>query len=100
MHGEDGETNLLIGPAADAIYTLEIGYYYRPTGLTSSNATTWLGTNAPDVILYACLLESMAFMKQEAQGMQAWQGMYDRALMTLKDEEVKRRHIDEYRAGL
>ncbi len=97
---EDGSTNLLIGPAADANYTLEIGYTYRPTGLSSGNTTSWLGTNAPDVLLYACLIESLAFMKHEAQGQENWQKLYDRALMTLKDEEVKRRHTDEYRAGL
>jgi hypothetical protein len=96
---EDGETSLLIGPAADAAYTLEIGYTYRPDGLTSSNTTTWLGTNAPDAILYACLLESMAFMKEEAQEQKRWEDMYGRALTTLKGEEEKRRRTDEYRAG-
>ena len=95
----DGATNFIISPYANATTTLEVGYTYRITGLSSGNTTNWLGTNAPDVLLYACLLEAALFEKQEQQELQKITMMYERALQTLAKEEQEKRRTDNYRAG-
>lgn len=107
--GADDETNpkfyswsvagdqLRVAPGPSSAITLDIGYTYRITGLSDSNTTSWLGTNAPDALLYGCMLESQAFMKEEQQEAQRWQNLYNRAMETLGNEEEKRRRTDEYR---
>jgi len=88
---------LRVAPGPSSAITLDIGYTYRITGLSDSNTTSWLGTNAPDALLYGCMLESQAFMKEEQQEAQRWQNLYNRAMETLGNEEEKRRRTDEYR---
>lgn len=94
----DGD-EIIVGPSPDVAYTLDIGYTYRIDGLSSTNSNNWLGDNAEDVLLYACLLEAQGFMKEEQQEFDRWTGMYERALQTLVNEEQKRRRSDEYRTG-
>jgi len=50
------EATLQLAPipnAAAAAGTITMEYTARPTQLSSSNTTTWLSLNAPDVLLYA-----------------------------------------------
>lgn len=92
-------TNFLFWPTPSASTSISIGYIYRPTGLTSSNTTTWLGTNAHDVLFYACLLAAATFIKMEAADYERYGKLYERALQTLKAEEEMRRKSDHARDG-
>lgn len=94
----DGSANFLITPTATAATAVDIGYTYRPTGLSSSNTTSWLGTNYPDVLLYASLLEAELFMKGEQQGVSRWVDSYKKSAGEMMLEEA-RRMTDSYRAG-
>lgn len=91
------EDTLQVAPTPSAAITLEVAYNYRLTGLSDSNTLSWLGTNAPDALLYACLVEAMAFMKVTDAQRQMWLEMYKRSLDTLKMEEENRRRTDEFR---
>jgi hypothetical protein len=90
-------TQLAVAPAPSVAITLDIGYTYRITGLSDSNTTNWISINAPDVLLYACMVEAQAFMKEEQREEQRWMTMYQQARDTLKIEEERRRRTDEYR---
>ena len=86
-------------PRADVDYTLEIGYTILPTGLSGSNANSYLGDYAPDLLLYACLLEAAAFMKSPADQGSKYQALYDRALQTFIGQEQVRKRTDEFVSG-
>jgi len=89
----------ILAPYNDTARTLQLAYTYRPTGLTSSNATSWLGTNASDILLWACVVEAMAFMKEMPADIEYWNGRYTIAMKALQLEEMKRNRKDEARHG-
>jgi hypothetical protein len=74
-----------------------MGYTYRPAGLSSSNTTTWVSTEAPDALLYACLVEASLFMKEAVDLTQGYVTKYQEALQRLVLEENLRNRTDEYR---
>ena len=89
----------LFSPRADVDYTLEIGYTILPTGLSSSNANSYLGDYAPDLLLYGCLLEAASFMKLTNDQGSRYQALYDRALQTFIGQEQTRKRTDEFVSG-
>mgnify|MGYP003135967274 FL=1 len=89
----------LFSPRADVDYTLEIGYTILPTGLSSSNANSYLGDYAPDLLLYGSLLEAATFMKLTADQGSRYQALYDRALQTFIGQEQTRKRTDEFVSG-
>ena len=93
------DTNLIVAPMPDTAYTMEFHYFYAPTGLSSSNTTTWLGTNAYDALLYAALVEAYIFMKGDAELLSYYQGRYQETLPRLKNLGEGRDRKDVYRSG-
>ena len=79
----------LITPPPDANYDLEILYYEQPRFLDEETQTNWLTEYAPDLLLYATLLEATPFLKNDER-MQMWQTTYDRAAQALSGEDLKR----------
>lgn len=79
----------LITPPPATSATLEILYYEQPRFLSEDFQTNWLTEYAPDVLLYATLLEATPFLKNDER-IQTWQGMYDRAAQALNGEDLKR----------
>lgn len=79
----------LICPTPDATSTLEILYYEQPALLGADLETNWLTEYAPDVLLYAVLLEASPFLKKDER-IAVWQGMYDRAASALSGEDLKK----------
>lgn len=79
----------LLAPTPDAADTLEILYYEQPQFLGEDFQTNWLTEYAPDLLLYATLLEATPFLKNDER-VQMWQAMYDRAAQALSGEDLKR----------
>jgi hypothetical protein len=79
----------LITPTPNAADPLEILYYEQPRFLGEDFQTNWLTEYAPDVLLYATLLETAPFLKNDER-VQMWQAMYDRAAQALSGEDMKR----------
>lgn len=79
----------LLTPTPDAAQTLEILYYEQPALLGEDFQTNWLTDYAPDLLLYATLLEATPFLKND-QRIQTWQAMYDRAAQAISGEDLKR----------
>lgn len=78
-----------IGPCPDAAYNFEISYYERPEELSSTNQVNFLTEFVPELLLYATLLESAPFLKNDPR-VATWQSLYDRALSSLISENNKR----------
>lgn len=79
----------LITPTPATVQTLEILYYEQPRFLGDDFQTNWLTEYAPDLLLYAALLEAAPFLKSDER-IQIWQGMYDRSAQALNGEDLKR----------
>jgi len=79
----------LITPSPATVQTLEILYYEQPRFLGDDFQTNWLTEYAPDLLLYAALLEAAPFLKSDER-IQIWQGMYDRSAQALNGEDLKR----------
>jgi hypothetical protein len=79
----------LITPTPETVKTLEVLYYEQPRFLGEDFQTNWLTEYAPDVLLYATLLEASPFLKTDER-VQMWQAMYDRAAQALSGQDLKR----------
>lgn len=77
----------LVAPTPDADYPIEILYYQLPPLLTEEAQTNWLTENAPEILLYATLLEATPFLKNDER-IPVWQNMYDRAAAMLNGEDI------------
>ena len=78
------DSAFILSPVPDAAYTMELHYKYKPTGLSSSTTTTWLGDNLPQALMYGCLVEAYTFMKGERDVMEMYMLRYKEALMQAK----------------
>ena len=92
--------NFILAPTPNSDYAVELHYYYRPASITGSAGTSWLGENAPDCLLYGCLVEAYTFMKGEADMMGAYEKRFVEAIQRLKNHGEGRENNDAYRQGL
>lgn len=79
----------LIVPSPDLAYPYEWLYFRRPTPLSSSSTTNWTTQYAPQLILFATLLEAAGWMKNNEKK-QAWDADYNRALKQVEFEGKRR----------
>ena len=93
--------SFILGPTPNANFTVELHYVYRPTSITTSaDGTSWLGTNAPDALLYGSLVQAYSFMKGEADLIANYTQQYNEALSRLKVFAEGRSTKDAYRTGI
>jgi hypothetical protein len=81
--------HFLIAPTPDSQYAFELQYYERPEPLSSVNQTNWTTQYAPQLILYASLMEAMPFLKT-SERIPEFQGLYDRAMSAVVKEDQER----------
>jgi len=93
------ENTIVIAPTPDQNYNMQINYVLKPVGLSSSNTTTYLSTEFPNGLLYACLVEAYGFLKGPADMIQFYEGKYKQALEGFTVEQMGRRRRDEYQGG-
>lgn len=82
-------TNWLFGPTPDYNYPFEIVYYELPALLSTENQTNWLTKFAPQMLLYATLLEATPFLKNDER-IPVWQGMYNDAKTAINQEDLRK----------
>lgn len=93
--------NIILAPTPDQAYTAELHYYYRPESLTTaSSGTTWFSENAPDVLLYGCLIDAYMFMKADPQTIQMYEQKFVETATRLKIYAEGVEDTDAYREGL
>jgi hypothetical protein len=82
-------TNWIIAPTPDAAYPIEILYYELPVLLDDNTQTNWLTQYAPNLLLYATLLEATPFLKNDER-IPVWQAMYQSAAQALQGEDLSK----------
>lgn len=79
----------LVVPTPIKQYPLEIQYYEMPVPLSLDNQTNWTTRYAPELLLYAAMMEAMPFLKTPER-IPEWQGLYDRAMGAINKEDQSR----------
>jgi|TARA_R110002020_G_scaffold48763_1_gene138938 hypothetical protein len=91
-------TKITLAPTPSATLAYSIDYIVPATGLSSSNTTTWIGDNAENVLLSACLYESSAFLKAP-ETVTLYKAQFDEAVQLMQQEMLRDRTI-EYNGGI
>jgi len=94
------QDTIYLAPTPNTAYNIELALNKQEDGLSSSNTTTWVSTNAPKVLLYACLVEAFRFLKGPDNMLQYYEQGYQQALQGLQLEQQGRRRRDEYYDGV
>jgi hypothetical protein len=94
------ELSFILGPTPDAIYNVELHYYYYPVSITTAaSGQTWLGDNFDSVLLYGSLVEAYTFMKGETDMITLYNQKYMEALAMAKRLGDGLERSDAYRSG-
>jgi len=94
------ENTFYIAPTPSSALAVELGYIYRPPQLSSTNTTTWISTNAPEALFYACLIQAYSYTKGPPDMMATFDASYKQSIQGLGIEQQGRRRRDEYRDGM
>jgi hypothetical protein len=94
------QNTFYVAPTPNANFSVELGYIYRPAQLSPATPTTWISTNAPEALLYACLIQAYSYTKGPLEMLQYFENSYKQAVQGLGIEQQGRRRRDEYRDGM
>lgn len=96
----EDELTFILGPTPDAIYTIELHYFYYPESITvAADGRTWLGDNFDSVLFYGSLVEAYTYMKGEPDMMTFYNQKYMEALQLAKRLGDGMERQDAYRSG-
>lgn len=94
------ELSFILGPTPDAVYSVELHYFFYPESITvAADGQTWLGDNFDTVLLYGSLVEAYTYLKGEADLMALYDGKYKEALALAKRLGDGLERSDAYRSG-
>jgi hypothetical protein len=94
------ELSFILGPTPDAIYNVELHYFYYPESITvAGDGRTWLGDNYSPVLLYGTLVEAYTFLKGEADMIAQYEKKYQEAMGQLNRLGTGLERGDAYRDG-
>ena len=96
--GSGSKTTITLAPTPSATLSFQVDFICKPFCLSSSNANTWIDTNATDVLLSAALYEASAFLKAP-ETLKLYKGKFDEAVQ-LFSQEMGRNYTAEYNGGI
>ena len=92
--------SFILGPTPDAVYDIELHYYFYPESITvAADGETWLGNNFDTVLLYGAIVEAYTYLKGEADLIQLYDAKYKEALAQAKRLGDGMDRQDAYRSG-
>ena len=93
------QNTMIFAPTPDSAYEIELWYNKTPDHLSSSNTTTWLSTNAPEVLIYGTAAEAFSYLKNPPY-VQLYEQKYAQAVQNLAQTQMGRKRRDEYADGV
>ena len=93
------QNTIMVAPTPDSAYEIELWYNKTPDHLSSSNTTTWLSTNAPEVLIYGTVSEAFSYLKNPPY-VQLYEQKYAQAVQNLAQTQMGRKRRDEYGNGV
>ena len=94
------QNTIYLAPTPDTAYKIELALNRNETGLSTTNTTTWVSQNAPQVLLYGCLVEAFKYLKGPYDLLAQYDKSYQQAVQGLQIEQQGRRRRDEYQDGV
>jgi len=94
------KNRIIVAPTPDQTYTIQLNYILKDPGLSSTVPTTYISTNFPNGLLYACLVEAYGFLKGPQDLLQLYEQKYKQAVEGFSIEQMGRRRRDEYQSGV
>jgi len=91
-------TVITLAPTPNSTDTYQVDFIAPEAGLSAANANNWIGDNAENVLLSACLYEASAFLKA-GETLALYKTQFDEALQ-LFIQEMQRDYAAEYNGGL
>ena len=91
-------TVITLAPTPSATLSYQVDFIAPETGLSDSNANTWIDTNANEVLLAAALYETSAFLKAP-ETLKLYNTQFDEAVQ-LFVQEMGRDYSAEYNGGI
>lgn len=92
------ELTFILGPTPDAIYTVELHYFYYPESIVTAQQS-WLGDNFDSVLLYGALREAYLLNKGEQDLVANVEAKYAEAMALLRQLGDGKERQDAYRSG-
>jgi hypothetical protein len=92
------EISLILGPMPDAVYPVELHYFFYPESIVTAG-TTWLGDNFDTALLYGAMREACIFQRQEQDVVANYEAKYQETMMLLKQLGDGKERQDAYRSG-
>lgn len=93
------QNTMIFAPTPDSAYTIELWYNKTPDHLSSTTTTTWLSTNAPEVLIYGTTAEAFSYLKNPPY-VQLYEQKYAQAVQGLAQTQMGRKRRDEYADGV
>ena len=91
---------IVVGPAPDSAYTVQINYIKTPEHLSASNTTTYLSTYAENLLFYGVMVEAFSFLKGPADMYNLYKSRYTEELKTFSILQKGYRRRDDYSDGV
>ena len=91
-------TVITIAPTPNSTDGYTVDFIAPETGLSGSNSNSWIGDNAENVLLSACLYEASAFLKA-SETLALYKTQFDEAVQ-LFVQEMQRDYAAEYNGGI
>ena len=96
----------VVAPTPDKTYEITISYDKEPETITDTTSTpapatvgTYLSNKYQDLLLYACLVNTFAYLKGPQDMLQYYQQAFNQALESYAIEQIGIRRRDEYQDG-
>jgi hypothetical protein len=92
----------VVAPTPDSTYLITLAYTKQPASITASPGSTqgtYISNKYQDLLLYASLVNTYAYLKGPADMLQYYSQAYDRAMASYSIEQQGRRRRDEYEDG-
>jgi len=90
---------MMFAPVPDTTYKFRVHYDVMPATLDSSNTTNYISLNFPNGLLYACLVETYAFLKGPIDMLTLYENKYKQEVEKFAAEQIGRRRRDDYTDG-
>ena len=97
---DDSPQYIVVGPAPDSAYTVQINYIKTPQHLSASNTTTYLSTYAENLLFYGVMVEAFSFLKGPADMYNLYKSRYTEELKTFSILKKGYRRRDDYSDGV